>query len=75
MLSIGLQTTLLSSSLGGRISVFQTCLPNVGPGGVGVRETVGAAGSKTDSSLLGPATDFYKKLALDCSGQQVKINI
>ena len=28
-----------------------------------------------DSSLLGPQTDFYKKLALDCSGQQVAVDM
>lgn len=24
---------------------------------------------------LGPATDFYKKLALDCSGQQIAVDL
>lgn len=24
---------------------------------------------------LGPATDFYKKLALDCSGQQIGVDL
>lgn len=30
---------------------------------------------KIDSSVLGPQTDFYKKLALDCSGQQVAVDV
>merc|ERR1719251_526875 len=30
---------------------------------------------KNDSSLLGPVTDFYKKLALDCSGMQVAVDL
>ncbi len=24
---------------------------------------------------LGPATDFYKKLSLDCSGQQIAVDL
>ena len=28
-----------------------------------------------DVSSLGPATDFYKKLALDCSAQQIAVDV
>jgi protein transport protein SEC24 len=28
-----------------------------------------------DISSLGPATDFYKKLALDCSAQQIAVDL
>ena len=57
--------------------MFQCGLPNIGPGAVAARETTAggagsAGGAGLDSALLGPATDFYKKLALDCSGQQVR---
>uniref|UniRef100_A0A8C4QFP4 Uncharacterized protein n=1 Tax=Eptatretus burgeri TaxID=7764 RepID=A0A8C4QFP4_EPTBU len=31
--------------------------------------------SKESGDSLGPATDFYKKLALDCSGQQVAVDL
>ncbi|CAB1316714.1 unnamed protein product, partial [Coregonus sp. 'balchen'] len=48
----------LLSATGGRVSVFQTQLPNLG-----------------DIQNLSPATDFYKKLALDCSGQQVAVDL
>ena len=34
-----------------------------------------SGGGKMDSALLGPATDFYKKLALDCSGQQIAVDV
>ncbi len=64
----------MTAPTGGRITLFQVGLPNVGPGSLAGREThVGAAGGKQDATILGPATDFYKKLALDCSGQQVRI--
>ena len=60
-------------STGGRITVVQSTLPNIGPGGLKSRDAGGDKAS--DSSLLNPSTDFYKKLALDCSGQQVAVDL
>jgi len=57
---------------GGRITVVQGSMPNIGPGGVKSREGDKSAG---ETSLLNPSTDFYKKLALDCSGQQVAVDM
>eukprot|EP00096_Caligus_rogercresseyi_P011392 TRINITY_DN4468_c0_g1_i1.p1 TRINITY_DN4468_c0_g1~~TRINITY_DN4468_c0_g1_i1.p1 ORF type:complete len:768 (-),score=240.93 TRINITY_DN4468_c0_g1_i1:594-2897(-) len=56
---------------GGRLSVFSAQLPNVGPGALENREKT----VKKDSVLLGPANDFYKRLALDCSGQHIAVDI
>ncbi len=56
---------------GGRITVFQHILPKLGPGALPNRESPAESKNSSDSSLLGPATDFYKKMSLDCSGQQV----
>lgn len=64
----------LMAPTGGRITVFQTCLPNVGPGGLTSREDPNARSSK-DVAHLNPATDFYKRLALDCSGVQVAVDL
>merc|ERR1719210_3080084 len=64
----------LASPTGGRVTVFQHTLPTIGPGAVTPREVQGSE-KKMDSSILGPATDFYKKLALDCSGQQVAVDL
>ena len=61
----------LASPTGGRVSVFQYILPNVGPGALTPRENT----EKKESQLLGPANDFYKKLALDCSGQQIAVDL
>lgn len=63
--------------VGGRITVFQTGLPNVGPGSVPPREVqlMGDKSKSESGALLGPATDFYKKLALDCSGQQIAVDL
>lgn len=64
----------LMSPTGGRVSVFQTCLPNYGPGALQSREDPNNRSSK-DVQHLGPATDFYKRLALDCSGQQIAVDL
>ncbi|KAJ2939654.1 hypothetical protein O0L34_g14373 [Tuta absoluta] len=64
----------LMSPTGGRVTVFQTCLPNAGPGALQPREDPNAR-SSADVQHLNPATDFYKRLALDCSGAQVAVDL
>ncbi|CAN7993942.1 unnamed protein product [Ixodes hexagonus] len=64
----------LMTPVGGRVSVFQTCLPNLGPGSLKPREDPNQRAGKEIANLL-PAIDFYKKLALDCSGQQVAVDL
>ncbi|XP_061473122.1 protein transport protein Sec24A isoform X2 [Rhineura floridana] len=64
----------LMSPTGGRISVFQTQLPTLGVGALKSREEPNQKASAKDIHLT-PSTDFYKKLALDCSGQQVAVDL
>ncbi|MCL4116854.1 UNVERIFIED_CONTAM: hypothetical protein GTU68_041058 [Idotea baltica] len=64
----------LISPIGGRISVMISTLPTIGPGALKAREDPNQRSAK-DISHLEPATDFYKKLALDCSGQQVAVDL
>ncbi|XP_034961357.2 protein transport protein Sec24A [Zootoca vivipara] len=64
----------LMSPTGGRISVFQTQLPTVGVGVLKPREEPNQKAAAKDIHLT-PSTDFYKKLALDCSGQQVAVDL
>ncbi|KAG0725241.1 Protein transport protein Sec24B [Chionoecetes opilio] len=64
----------LMSPIGGRITVMTTTLPTVGPGALKPREDPNQRASK-DIQNMGPATDFYKKLALDCSGQQISVDM
>ncbi|XP_028050482.2 protein transport protein Sec24A isoform X2 [Monomorium pharaonis] len=74
-LGAGLQAALkLLSPTGGRVTVFQTCLPNIGPGTLQPREDPNTRVNK-DVPHLNPATDFYKRFALDCSGQQIAIDL
>ncbi|XP_058857870.1 protein transport protein Sec24B isoform X2 [Acipenser ruthenus] len=65
----------LMSSTGGRVSVFQTQLPSLGAGLLHSREDPNQRSSTKVVQHLGPATDFYKKLALDCSGQQIAVDL
>ncbi|XP_071598783.1 protein transport protein Sec24B isoform X3 [Heliangelus exortis] len=65
----------LMSPTGGRVSVFQTQLPSLGAGLLHSREDPNQRSSTKVVQHLGPATDFYKKLALDCSGQQTAVDL
>jgi len=72
------------SPIGGRITVIQAALPNMGVPQDGSiltnREDPNnrAANSSNINSLtplLNPVTDFYKKLALDCSEHQIAVDL
>ncbi|XP_036407360.1 protein transport protein Sec24B-like isoform X2 [Megalops cyprinoides] len=65
----------LMSPTGGRVSVFQAQLPTLGAGLLHSREDPNQRSSTKGVQHLGPATDFYKKLALDCSGQQIAVDL
>uniref|UniRef100_A0A182ILW7 Uncharacterized protein n=1 Tax=Anopheles atroparvus TaxID=41427 RepID=A0A182ILW7_ANOAO len=74
-LGAALQVALkLMTPSGGRVTVFQTCLPNHGPGALQSREDPNNRSSK-EVAHLGPATDFYKRLALECSGHQIAVDL
>ncbi|XP_029368766.1 protein transport protein Sec24B [Echeneis naucrates] len=65
----------LMSPTGGRVTVFLTQLPTLGAGMLQSREDPNQRSSSKGVQHLGPATDFYKKLALDCSGQQIGVDL
>lgn len=61
----------LLKNTGGRITVMQTCMPNVGLGALKYRdETV-----EKEANILQPQTDFYKKLALDCALVHIAVDL
>ncbi|XP_057650879.1 protein transport protein Sec24A [Diorhabda carinulata] len=59
---------------GGRVTVFQAALPNVGPGALVSREDPSKRAA-AEVAHLNPANDFYKRLALECSGQQIAVDM
>nr|NVI77898.1 Sec24AB ortholog [Cucujiformia] len=64
----------MMSATGGRVTVFQASLPNVGPGALTAREDPNQRASAEVHNLK-PANDFYKRLALDCSSQQIAVDL
>lgn len=56
---------------GGRITIMQTCLPNLGIGSLKPRDE----NIDKDSTNIGPQSDFYKKLALDCAGVHIAVDL
>ncbi|CAG8704929.1 21443_t:CDS:10 [Gigaspora margarita] len=64
-----------TSSIGGKIVVLQSSLPNIGPGQLKAREDSKALGTPKESALLQSAEPFYKKFAVDCSRSQVCVDM
>nr|MBE5727137.1 Sec24AB ortholog [Cucujiformia] len=64
----------MMSATGGRVTVFQASLPNIGPGTLTPREDPNQRASAEVHNLK-PANDFYKRLALDCSSQQIAVDL
>ncbi|CAJ0928548.1 unnamed protein product, partial [Mesorhabditis belari] len=62
------------ADIGGRISVFQCVLPSLGPGRLESREDPNNRAAE-DVQNLGPASDFYKRLALECTGHQICLDL
>lgn len=73
----------LLAPLGGRVTVFQTTLPNIGGNDGSVlknredpnNRAVSGASTQGLTPLLNPATDFYKKLGLKCSENHVGVDL
>uniref|UniRef100_A0A0K0EQU4 VWFA domain-containing protein n=1 Tax=Strongyloides stercoralis TaxID=6248 RepID=A0A0K0EQU4_STRER len=64
----------LIKDVGGRITVFQCSLPNIGLGSLEVRsETTKKTSQEND--LLAPAIDYYKQFSLTASGVQIGIDL
>ncbi|KAK0398032.1 hypothetical protein QR680_002395 [Steinernema hermaphroditum] len=64
----------LIAEIGGRVTVMQASLPNLGPGKLASREDPNQRAA-ADVKNLGPATDFYKSFALECTGNQIAVDL
>lgn len=63
----------LQASYGGRITLMTTSRPSVGTGVVESCDTTSGKGEK--AVRLAPSSDHYKRFALECSQQQVSVDI
>lgn len=65
----------LVSSTGGKLTVLSATLPNVGFGKLDMREDKKALGTSKEGTLLQTGNSFYKAFAVECSKQQVSIDM
>lgn len=65
----------LIAPLGGKIVVLTASLPNVGTGKLELREDKKLLGTPKESGLLQTANSFYKSFAVECSKNQVSIDM
>ena len=65
----------LITSTGGKMTVLSATIPNIGYGKLEMREDKKILGTSKESSLLLPANSFYKSFAVECSKQQVSIDM
>ncbi|TDZ15208.1 Protein transport protein SEC24 [Colletotrichum orbiculare MAFF 240422] len=65
----------IESFLSGKIVVLSASLPNVGVGKLDMREDKKLLGTSKESSLLQTSNSFYKSFAVECSKNQVSIDM
>ncbi|KAH6606260.1 sec24 [Trichoderma cornu-damae] len=65
----------LISALGGKIVVLTASLPNTGVGKLDMREDKKLLGTSKEGSLLQTSNSFYKSFAVECSKNQVSIDM
>ncbi|KAI4209191.1 MAG: hypothetical protein LQ351_007866 [Letrouitia transgressa] len=65
----------LISPVGGKLTVLTACLPNVGHGKLELREDKKVLGTSKENGLLQTGNSFYKSFAVECSKNQVSIDM
>jgi len=65
----------LISSIGGKIVVLTASLPNLGAGKLEAREDKKLLGTSKEGGLLQTANSFYKSFAVECSKNQVSVDM
>lgn len=65
----------LISPLGGKLVVLSASLPNIGAGKLEMREDKKLLGTSKEGSLLQTANSFYKSFAVECSKNQVSVDM
>ena len=65
----------LIAPLGGKLCVLSATMPNLGFGKLDVREDPKILGTSKESALLQTQNSFYKSFAVECSKNQVSIDM
>ncbi|KAI5807246.1 hypothetical protein BZA77DRAFT_330803 [Pyronema omphalodes] len=63
------------SAIGGKMVVLTASLPNVGAGKLEMREDKKVLGTSKENTLLQTANSFYKSFAVECSKNQVSVDM
>ncbi|WFD42955.1 COPII subunit [Malassezia psittaci] len=65
----------LISMQGGKIEIITASLPSIGPGALKQRDDPKLYGGPKESSILMPGSPFYKTFPIDCSRNQVSVDL
>ncbi|OJD15810.1 protein transporter SEC24 [Emergomyces pasteurianus Ep9510] len=65
----------LIGPVGGKMTVLTASLPNMGVGSLELREDKKALGTSKESTLLQTGNSFYKSFAVECSKQQISVDM
>ncbi|WWC85222.1 protein transporter SEC24 [Kwoniella dendrophila CBS 6074] len=65
----------LIGKIGGKIIALTATLPTLGEGALKARDDPKLLGTSKESSLLNAASSFYKTFAIECSKQQVAVDM
>ncbi|KAG8720549.1 COPII subunit [Ceratobasidium sp. 394] len=65
----------LTHTIGGKIIVLSSSLPTLGEGALKPREDPKLLGTAKESSLLQPASSFYKTFSIDCSRANISVDM
>ena len=65
----------LIAPIGGKMVVLTASLPNIGDGKLEMREDKKILGTPKEASLLQPGNNFYKSFAVECSKNQVSVDM
>ncbi|KAL9624312.1 MAG: hypothetical protein Q9160_001559 [Pyrenula sp. 1 TL-2023] len=65
----------LIGPVGGKMTIVTSSLPNIGAGKLDMREEQKILGTSKEGSLLQTGNSFYKSFAVECSKQQISVDM
>ena len=65
----------IMKQIGGKMSVFQSMLPNLGDGSLKPRDQPGLVGTPNEHKVLKPESPWYKDTAIEFSRQQISVDL
>ena len=65
----------IMKQIGGKMSVFQSILPNLGDGSLKPRDQPGLVGTPNEHKVLKPESPWYKDTAIEFSRQQISVDL